>query len=571
MPKDATTGADGRGRTARIGLTYSRVSGVADPREASLDTQEDAQVRLLESRGCVVPPEFRFRERFTGMESIYDRPVLRHIRELIAAGRADEMSAYDTDRLARDPRHLMTVVAENHKQGVETVFVQCDLDTKGRLGELMLHIKGFASAMEWDSTLDRTSRGRQSLWADGLHLGAGSVKYGYIWIKEERRRVADPDVAPVVVRIFEWLADGMSTIEVAADLNARGVAPPSAHAGRKNAAARWWPSSVHRLVKDRTYLGEAVERKTVSGAGRRKDGHAVRVKLDLADLVPLADGRTEALVTPELFARAHRALAAAGTRARRGRPADPSRHLLAGVVFCGRCEARMTPHSNVAARRDGSGRRCNQYRCFGSRLKESTGCTYVVGAGWVEAQAWGQIEKKLLLPGWLEAEAARLIEDDGSSLLRSDLAAAVARRRDIASKVKELINLQVEHAGRRVAAEAFADKLATYDAQAADCDAHVADLEDRIALAGSRGAVVADLLRRVEGVRRRSHAGLSAAEKRLIIEALDVDVLVFDRPRVHVRLPLERGPISARTPTSSRGNGTTRADGFIAMDSAAAA
>jgi DNA invertase Pin-like site-specific DNA recombinase len=558
------------GRARKVAATYSRVSGVADPREASLDTQEEAQVRMWEEKGWVVPPGYRFRERYTGMESIYDRPVLGHIRDLAAGGRIDGFSAYDTDRLARDPQHLLIVYADARKRGVEVEFVNCSADFKGRIGEMTLYMKGFASALQWDAILDCTTRGRLKISRQGLNVGYGSVKYGYIWIKAERRRVADPDAAPVVVQIFESLADGMSTAWVAAELNRRGIDPPSAHAGRKNAAARWWPSCVHRLVRDRTYLGEAFERRTVSGTGRRKDGHADRVRLDPADLVPLADGRTEALVSRELFDRAHRAMAAAGTRARRGRPADPSSHLLAGVVFCGRCGARMTPHSNVAARRDGTGRRCNQYRCFGSRLKESTGCTYVVGAGWVEAAAWGEIEKKLLLPGWLEAEAARLVEEDSSSLLRSDLATAEARRAEVARKIEELIDLQIEHAGKRAAREAFADRLATLEAQAQDLDAHLADLGDRIALAGSRGAVVADLLRRVEDVRRRARAGLSAGEKRLVIEALDVDVVVFDRPRVQVRLPFGRSPTSARTPMSARESGTTPEGSFIAIDSAAA-
>src|SRR5690348_17111229 len=95
-----------------IAITYSRISNPGDRREASLDTQEEAQVALAESRGFQVPPEFRFRERYTGMESIYDRPVLCHIRDLIADGRAQAMTSYDTDRLARDPRELLAVVAD---------------------------------------------------------------------------------------------------------------------------------------------------------------------------------------------------------------------------------------------------------------------------------------------------------------------------------------------------------------------------------------------------------------------------------------------------------------------------
>ena len=70
-----------------VGATYSRVSNPSDKREASIESQEEASVRLLESEGVTVPPEYRFRERYTGMESIYDRPILGRIEDLAASGK----------------------------------------------------------------------------------------------------------------------------------------------------------------------------------------------------------------------------------------------------------------------------------------------------------------------------------------------------------------------------------------------------------------------------------------------------------------------------------------------------
>ena len=63
---------------------------------------------VLESRGYEVPHELRLREKFTGMESIYERSVLIRARELVSSGRVQAMSCYDTDRLARDPRELIS-------------------------------------------------------------------------------------------------------------------------------------------------------------------------------------------------------------------------------------------------------------------------------------------------------------------------------------------------------------------------------------------------------------------------------------------------------------------------------
>src|SRR5262249_4207780 len=143
-----------------IAATYSRVSNPNDTRDASLDTQEEAQVALWEKLGYAVPREYRLRERYTGMESIYDRPVLNQLRDLVASGRVQGVSAYDTDRLARDPNELLTVVRDNLKRKVETKFVQCDHSTEGRIGEMILYMKGFASALEYDAIRDRTLRGK---------------------------------------------------------------------------------------------------------------------------------------------------------------------------------------------------------------------------------------------------------------------------------------------------------------------------------------------------------------------------------------------------------------------------
>ena len=140
-----------------LGLTYSRISDPNDERTASLESQEEASVALLESRGFHVPPEYRLREQYTGMESIYDRPVLARVRELIASGAVQAFACYDTDRLAREPSELLTVVRDAHQRKVEPLFVRMDHEPRGRVGEMLTFMKGWAPALEWDAIRDRTS------------------------------------------------------------------------------------------------------------------------------------------------------------------------------------------------------------------------------------------------------------------------------------------------------------------------------------------------------------------------------------------------------------------------------
>jgi DNA invertase Pin-like site-specific DNA recombinase len=533
-----------------IGATYSRVSNPNDKREASLDTQEEAQVALLESRGFFVPREMRFRERFTGMESIYDRPVLNHIRDLITSGRVQAMSAYDTDRLARDPNELLTVVRDNYKRKVETIFVQCDHATEGRIGEMILYMKGFASALEYDAIRDRTMRGRLDILRSGRWLGGGPVKYGYLFPRDERGRVnadrcrvANPETAPIVRRIFEEIASGNSTHRVADILNAQGVPTPSSYGRHARVGCRWSPRQVGAIVRDRTYIGEAKARMTVAVEGRHASGARRRKRKPPHEHIPLPDSRTEPLVSRELFDRANLMLTA--SRPPTGRPARNPAYLLRGVAFCGVCGHRLAPATmQCKAYMTGHRYPARYYRCIAHRRKPEVRCRAAHGSGWVEELAWKVLESYILEPGRLErlveVELKRLDKEDGTGRVAADLKRAEERRRKIDRTVKQLIDAQAE-ADSKLLVKALKDKLVELDREADELDRHIAGLRLRIESLGERRRAAEATLGLLDRIRARIQEGINDhEEKREIIEMLEARFDVWrdgDNRRVRVRLP----------------------------------
>jgi DNA invertase Pin-like site-specific DNA recombinase len=517
-----------------------------------LDTQEKAQVALWESRGWTVPREFRFRERYTGMESIYDRPVLDQIRKLIAAGRAQGMSAYDTDRLARDPRELLTVVADNHKHKAETLFVKCDHATEGRIGEMILYMKGFASALEYDAIKDRTMRGRLEILREGRWLGGGPVKYGYIFPRDERgrvnpdrRRIANPETAPIVRRIFELVAAGWSTHRVADLFNAEGIPTPSSHARHARVGCRWVARTVGAIIRDRTYIGEVRARGTVAIEGRYASGARRRKRRPAHEHMPLPNANTEVLVPRDLFDRANAMLLAA--RATPGRPGRKTEFLLRGRIYCGSCGHKLTPQI-MQCKAYMTGRRypARYYRCIAHRRKVAIDCRASHGCGWVEAKAWELLEAKVREPGLLERlfgeELEKLEAEDGTGRMAADLKRAEDRRKKIDRTVKQIIDAQAE-ADSKLLVKALKEKLGELDRDADELDRHIAGLRLRIEAGGERRRALLGTLAILDSIRDRIAAGINdAGEKREIIEMLDAKVYAWKEGRerhVRVRLPLE--------------------------------
>jgi hypothetical protein len=245
-------------------------------------------------------------------------------------------------------------------------------------------------------------------------------------------------------------------------------------------------------------------------------------------------------VSRELFDRANRMMEDRNTK--RGRPAKSKLNLLTGVIYCGECGTRMTPVSQMNSHGPGRARyRVRSYRCFAPRLKEGPRCGQVCGSSWVEELAWRQMEEKVLRPGFLERESAKLAKDDGAGRLRADLKAAEDRRRKIERQVKQLLECQMENAESKLLVAALKDKLKTFDAQAEDLDRHIDDLRARIAASGQRARLIEAFMASIERIRDRARRGLlDQQEKRKIIELLSARVYAWkegSNRKVRVELP----------------------------------
>jgi hypothetical protein len=192
------------------------------------------------------------------------------------------------------------------------------------------------------------------------------VRYGYVWNKATRSRTACPERAPIVVRIFEQVADGASPPDVARSLMDDGVPPPF--------LCPWLGRTIRAIINDHTTNGIVVARLQMPTVARTPKGKKRMVARPVEGHLRLDDHRTEPLVSADLWNLANAVLASrpAG-RAAQVRPSDED-FLLSGIVWCGKCGRKMT--RTRGENRFTPGKKVRRYRCTGNypNLREKTGC-----------------------------------------------------------------------------------------------------------------------------------------------------------------------------------------------------
>lgn len=138
--------------------------------------------------------------------------------------------------------------------------------------------------------------------------------YGYI--KDPNRKnhlIVDPPAAEIVRRIFQMVADGQSTTQVARVLNREGVLTPMLYkqaAGCTRTAWHciqkvnfWTDNTVIEIIRDKRYLGKVVYGKRFNDIV----GHGHSVKVSKKDWIIVSDTH-EGIETQEEFDRAQAAV-----------------------------------------------------------------------------------------------------------------------------------------------------------------------------------------------------------------------------------------------------------------------
>lgn len=322
--------------------------------DRSIADQFEVCRRHAALRGWQVVAEFS--DAAISGAAMANRPGLIGLLAAAATGSFDLVLVEDTDRLARNREHDAHVFNRLAHAGVTIATLATDKVTviESALRGLMMN------ELFLSNLAQKTSRGMRSNAEEGL--ATGSRLYGYRSQPGGQTTIVAAE-AEVIRRVFAGYAGGQTARQIAAALNAEGVASP--HGGRWNASTiNGNPARGYGILRAELYAGVKVWNRLVMAKDPDTGRRTHRIKpAEEWRRTPVEHLR---IVSAEAWnavqaRKAREAHAPALAIARSHRPG-----LLAGLLKCGLCGASYTSSSGgrliCAARREGGDAACSNRR-----------------------------------------------------------------------------------------------------------------------------------------------------------------------------------------------------------------
>lgn len=276
------------------------------------------------------------------------RPQFQQMLKDAAHAQWKYVIVWKLDRFARNRYDSAMYKYRLKKYGIRVLYAMESIPDgpEGILLESILE----GSAEYYSANLSQNIKRGMRYNAMNCMVNSGSIPLGYCKGPDGRYAIAE-DEAETVREIYRKTSSGVSFVEIANDLNARGI--------KTKTGGLWNKSSFHRMLKNPAYIGT----------------------YRFADIT-MEDGMP-AIVSKELFYSVQQRLQSKPNP--QGRHRENSEYLLTGKLFCGHCGARMV---GIAGTGKG-GSMHYYYECQTRRLQKSC-------------------KKKNVRRDWLEREVTRL-------------------------------------------------------------------------------------------------------------------------------------------------------------------
>lgn len=521
----------------KTAVIYCRVSTEDQEREGtSLDSQREACLAKANELGYEVPDEYILVEVYSGLS--LERPRLDELREWIKHEEIEALVVYSTDRLSRDPVHLLLMADECEKAKVNLCFVTEPLDNSME-GQLLGFVRGWSSKLEVIKIRERCLRGKRSRAKEGRIVCGGKL-YGYDYA--HGKRYINEQESQWVRAIFRWyVEEGLSLHKLAYRLMSLGVPSPS---GKK----QWCIQTLHHMLKQQAYIGKTFlftqsyieSEKHYKPKRRTKFTH--RVYKPQEEWIELPDA-TPAIISEDLFNQAQEKLHRHWELAPRN---TKLKYLLSGYLFCHHCGRRYVGKFSKYSTK--TGMKFSQYyhcpknhRVFLNRCSNS-----YWNAEHIEGLVWRNVEAVLKEPEVVLAGLETLKEDNGGSL-GEDLEMAKDQLKQLGKRQEELLDWAL----KGFPEETVVKENKKINDYRIGLQKRKAELEAQTEQARQSQASIEDIKKACEIV-SNNLCTLSYEEKRLALEALDIKVWL-DNEKVTIKGAIPISSCAIASNQSGRG------------------
>ena len=281
-----------------------------------------------------------------------DRPGMRAMLDAACRHEIDCIIVKDFSRFARDyiesGRYLEQVFPA---LGIRFISVNDCYDSYdfpyGTAGNINNGLLNLINEM-YSRDLSQKSKAAKRLYAQRGQCISAYPVYGYLKSPEDKRTwIPDPETAPVVQRMFNWYAEGLTSTEIAKRLNEDGIPTPAQHKRALGSKRQLWNSertdnfwratTIGKILRDERYTGKLVALKTtLSELGNIHSAKAI--EKDDWVIVP---GAFEAIISQEIFDQVQAKLETVRPTRKLG---PMKRRLFSRKLRCGHCGAALIRH-----------------------------------------------------------------------------------------------------------------------------------------------------------------------------------------------------------------------------------
>ena len=245
-----------------IRLSESDEDKTYESESESITNQRNLLLDYVKTSGFTLIDEY-VDDGFTGTN--FDRPAFQRMLKDIESGRINCVITKDLSRLGRDYIQCGYYVEQYFPQKkIRYISILDQVDTF--LETANNDIAPFKALFN-DMTSKDTSKKIRSILRNkkeqGKFIGSKPC-YGYMRDPLDKGHlIPDPEVAPIVKKIFQMSYSGIGVSDIVSYLNDNKILSPSMYKNTKSSSKQkvnvWTISSVNKLLKNRMYTGDMVQ------------------------------------------------------------------------------------------------------------------------------------------------------------------------------------------------------------------------------------------------------------------------------------------------------------------------